>query len=559
MKRILRSIALIVVCCTLLSVFSISAGAESKSDFCYFTGQWTWTTGGTITASKISERNKKGKATFSFWDAGSYQGEYLNDHPEGYGTYTFFSGETKTGEFEWTQNLRLVMEEPQYGSSPHYSGTDMCYTGMTLNGEPYGYGELNFAHGGTFYGEFKDGTVNGNGTYVYLEPEGTRLTSYGFDWKMVSRTSSSLGGRWYSGLTLNGSWQGYGMLCYDYSYYAGEVVDQYCGGHGAYWQWSQSGDPSGTLTETKCGHYSGGMLQYSCNHECKFGESSTAEKIGNTAQANAVTGATQKSSGQTVSGTAKVPDLNAFCNECCYQSGVTERLDHTEYVYSWNYNAKAQNEYVQLLQNSYGFTLRGSYISDDDDMYSFDYNAGGNVGTFDSRFSFDLKEAQKKNISLLIWSVHYGSTGGEIHICVADGLDYVDTGDRTTRNMTPHKNSPAASSSSSGSTSHSDGEEIKVKEDETIRIRVGETVTLKSVYTSTYDLGTAYTVYEWSKSGSAIDISGVYSSCTVTGKEKGTAKVTLVYRYTVKGSNVLTGYSEDQPKKRTRTYTIIVE
>ncbi len=559
MKRILRSIALVVAFCALVSAFCVSARAESKSVFCYFTGEWAGDSGGTITASQVFERNKKGTAKFSFWDAGSYQGEYLNDHPEGYGTYTFFSGETKTGEFEWVQNLRLVMEKPLSGNAPHYSGTDMRYTGMTLDGQPYGYGELDFAYGGTFYGEFKDGTVNGDGTYVYLEPEGTRLTAYGFDWKMVSRTSSSLGGRWYSGLTLNGSWQGYGMLCYNYSYYVGEVLDQYCSGHGAYWQWEQSGDPSGTLTETQCGHYSGGALQYSCDHGYKFGESSVAGQIGNGYQSDAVTGATQKSNTQAVSGRATVPDFNAFCNECCYQSGVTERINYTEYIYSWNYNAKAQDEYVKLLQNTYNLSLRASYLSDDTDMYSFDYNGAGDVSKFDSRFSFHLKKGQKENISLLIWSSHYGSTGGEIHICVADGLDFIDTGDRTTRNMTPHQNSPAASSTSYGSTSHSDGEVIKVKEDETIRIRVGETVTLESVYTSTYDLGTAYTTYDWSKSGSAIGISSVFDSCTVTGEEKGTAKVTLVYHYTVKGNNVLTGNPENQGRSRTRTYTIIVE
>lgn len=91
----------------------------------------------------------------------------------------------------------------------------------------------------------------------------------GCDWSMVNRVPSCLGGRWYSGLVSGQTWQGYGMLCYNYSYYIGKVVDNYCHGHGTYWQWSQSGDPSGTLTRKDYGHYNTGGLQYECTHGSK--------------------------------------------------------------------------------------------------------------------------------------------------------------------------------------------------------------------------------------------------------------------------------------------------
>ena len=43
----------------------------------------------------------------------------------------------------------------------------------------------------------------------------------------------------------------------------------YCHGHGTYWQWSQSGDPSGTLTRKDYGHYNAGGLVYECTHGSK--------------------------------------------------------------------------------------------------------------------------------------------------------------------------------------------------------------------------------------------------------------------------------------------------
>lgn len=76
--------------------------------------------------------------------------------------------------------------------------------------------------GGTFYDEFRDGTVQGKGVYVYRKPDPTTEMT-GINWTLVNRVPSSLGGRWYSGLNSGETWQGYGMLCYNYSYYIGEV------------------------------------------------------------------------------------------------------------------------------------------------------------------------------------------------------------------------------------------------------------------------------------------------------------------------------------------------
>lgn len=144
-----------------------------------------------------------------------------------------------------------------------------------------------------------------------------------------------------------------------------------------------------------------------------------------------------------------VPDFQAFCNDNLYLSGVTEYSDYTEYIYSWKYNGKAVDEYLDLLQSAYHFDLRGEYVisSINSYRYSFDYTGPGSAGTYDED-GMDGSDGQ--GIALYIWDLHASPLEGEVHICLADGLDYVDTGDRTTREITPYQNTSGSGSSGSG-------------------------------------------------------------------------------------------------------------
>lgn len=196
-----------------------------------------------------------GGAVFPF---GAYTGKFKNGVPDGKGTFYFSDGKSTSGTFTWTSGLRFYMEGPTSGSGPTYSGTGITYVGMLKNGDPWGYGCMDFDNGGTFYGEFEDGYVRGSGTYVYMNNAQKPITAD--NWNLVSRVNSSYGGRWYTGLVQGKTWQGFGMLCYNYSYYVGEVRDIYCSGYGEYWQWKTSGDPSGTLTLKERGVYSSGNL-----------------------------------------------------------------------------------------------------------------------------------------------------------------------------------------------------------------------------------------------------------------------------------------------------------
>lgn len=149
-----------------------------------------------------------------------------------------------------------------------------------------------------------------------------------------------------------------------------------------------------------------------------------------------------------------LPDFAAFCNNCVYEYSVRENTDNSEYVYFWNYNGKAQQEYISLL-SAYGFTPRGTTLSDDSDTYSFDYTGSGTVRVFDTDSRHGLDDDECTDIVLFIWSCHFGSTGGEIHFIFSDSLTFYDAGDRTTREIKPYEDADTSSSSSSSSLSSS--------------------------------------------------------------------------------------------------------
>lgn len=132
-----------------------------------------------------------------------------------------------------------------------------------------------------------------------------------------------------------------------------------------------------------------------------------------------------------------VPDFQAFCNNCLEEHSVTEELDYTKYVYFWDRNGKTVNEYLELLQDEWQFKLRDTHS----DRYTFDYVGSGSTGTFD----VEKGKLDGKNVSLYIWAPEY-----EIHIWVADGIEYSDTGDRTTRELPSYGNKKTNVSSSSG-------------------------------------------------------------------------------------------------------------
>lgn len=111
----------------------------------------------------------------------------------------------------------------------------MSYTGMLKENEPSGYGTLEFEEGGSFYGEFSCGTVDGSGVYVFRASRGEIDDPiYGNDWSIVYDQDCDLPAcKRYSGLTLHGIFQGYGLgITPKGEHYVGEVQDYYRSGYG---------------------------------------------------------------------------------------------------------------------------------------------------------------------------------------------------------------------------------------------------------------------------------------------------------------------------------------
>lgn len=214
--------------------FQFRDGTEVQSDlWSYGTGSYRYPTGklesnvaGTYTGMK-KDGEFCGYGQLKLDYGSSYQGSFFNGHPWGSGAYSYKSGMTVTGVWDWSRSDQASLD-------PDRAGTTMYYTGMTCDGDFYGFGTLTLDKCGTFYGDFYEGHVNGGGLYAYQ-----RYTSesdairYGDRWTMVHSQYSSEFEHTYTGLVLNGSWEGFGMgiTLSDY-HYVGEIKDNFRHGYG---------------------------------------------------------------------------------------------------------------------------------------------------------------------------------------------------------------------------------------------------------------------------------------------------------------------------------------
>lgn len=167
-----------------------------------------------------------GKLDFS--EGNSYQGVFVDGRPGGEGFYCYADGTRESGTYTWTEDKIMFLHDSREGGT-------MYYTGMMKQGEPSGYGILTFEKGGTFYGEFCLGTVDGTGVYVFRTLLAQNYdTIYGSDWSLVyGHRSANYPGYEYYGLMLRGSWQGYGLGITPKKYhYVGEVRDNIRSGYG---------------------------------------------------------------------------------------------------------------------------------------------------------------------------------------------------------------------------------------------------------------------------------------------------------------------------------------
>lgn len=146
-------------------------------------------------------------------------------------------------------------------------------------------------------------------------------------------------------------------------------------------------------------------------------------------------------------GTA-LPDLQSFSGNRLEVHSQSVDTHSTKVVYFSDWNKKFFQEYLDLLQNEYGFTLREykQIESIDSHSYVFDHTGGGDISGFDCTAS-GIKDGD--DVELFIWGLFASRASAEIHVEYSDGLKYVDTGDRTTQELSDR--SQSGSSSSGGS------------------------------------------------------------------------------------------------------------
>ena len=158
MKRFIAAIlALVLLLSASLSVnaAALDFSALFKSSYDLLSGSYSGQKSGSIP-------NGNGTVT---WEECSYTGNFKDGHPYGEGTFYFSDGSCKTGsQWGWVSSKYATWV-------PERQGADMYYTGMTYNGEFYGYGKLDFNAGGTFQGEFQKGDPKGWGIYTYRSPK----------------------------------------------------------------------------------------------------------------------------------------------------------------------------------------------------------------------------------------------------------------------------------------------------------------------------------------------------------------------------------------------------
>ena len=190
------------------------------------------------------------------WDDGGnvYYGQKEGGKRNGYGTYTWASGKTYVGE--WKNG---TMHGQGISTSPFAVGVSK-YVGEWVNGNKDGYGTYAFADGSTYVGEWKNDKQNGNGTFTW-----TNGDKYVGEWKNDKMhgqgTLTWPDGKKYVGRWVNDKQNGNGTFTWTNG-------DKYVG------EW-KNGDKHGQGTYIKAN----GTIQDDRQAETKTGAPSATEAV----------------------------------------------------------------------------------------------------------------------------------------------------------------------------------------------------------------------------------------------------------------------------------------
>lgn len=165
------------------------------------------------------------------WDGGYFEGNFDNGYPKGDGTFIFDNGVGISGN-DWSYGS-MEFRYPAGMLKGEKGGT---YTGLILNSQAVGYGELEFEYAGTYSGCFRSNEPSGTGVFVFAD--GTKATG---TWSWISgRTMQLYSGKMgsemvYTGMANGSSATGFGMLEFEKcGTFYGEFQNEEPNGKGAY-------------------------------------------------------------------------------------------------------------------------------------------------------------------------------------------------------------------------------------------------------------------------------------------------------------------------------------
>lgn len=145
------------------NVFLIFDGSNNNVSYGCVTGNcyngygtFTWTSGESY-AGNFYNGKKHGKGTFTWSNGEIYDGYFLDDKCTGYGSFTSPNGEMYVGDF--------------------------------LDGKYHGYGTITYSNGDRYEGNFRNGQRNGYGTYIWRN--GQRKNCYFKNGDIINNQTSS--------------------------------------------------------------------------------------------------------------------------------------------------------------------------------------------------------------------------------------------------------------------------------------------------------------------------------------------------------------------------------
>lgn len=155
---------------------------------------------GTWYAGFYKNNLRSGYGTYAWADGSVYEGEWFNDLPGGFGVQTSASGTKRPGL--WQEGKYVEGTDSGFQTVQYKNGT---YLGGLKDGNPQGYGRMEFTDGTVYAGTFKDGKLDGSGVFLWKPGNQSTCEAYLGKFQAGARTGHGFY-TWTTGAYLECDW-----------------------------------------------------------------------------------------------------------------------------------------------------------------------------------------------------------------------------------------------------------------------------------------------------------------------------------------------------------------